>query len=434
MYALGATIAILSAFFRSNASLGLTLLILGRVIYGVGIGFSMHGAPSYISEMAPAELRGTLIAAKEGIIVFGVLFGNTSGYLLRNTTGGWVFVFLLQVLFSCIMFAGNYILPPSARWLAITPGTDAEVFKSVAFVFHESVSQNIANEILDQARTSRDANAGNAKQLGFFASVTNLVCSPRYRKQLVAGLGVVALQQITGQPSALYCTDPIFQDAGLDSWANTATGGFKLVATLLSVVLVDRLGRKQLLYIGNSLMALSLVAVAVAFGMGELSEGDGFTPQSIVILTCLLLFIGGYQVGFGPVAWTLISEIFPLEVRGQAVALAVQVNFFLNLVISFLFLIEIEVFGASLTFAIFAGLLFYSLYFVWRHVPETKGMTLEEIERAFNCCSNVNVNNDVDGSFVAGKCRHGKSNVAVGEAPITVENVLHACVADVPGA
>ena len=399
LYAAGAVISALTTLYGSSAGVGLTHMVAGRFVYGIGIGISMHGAPSYISEMSPASLRGTLISAKEGLIVLGVLVGNSIGYALKSTPSGWVYVFLFEVFFAWIMFGGNFWLPPSARWLAIARPHDRDaITRSVAFVFDDAAAEQVTREIVEQALDMEAAAAdegegegeGEAgKGEGFLGALKRLLTSTKYRGQLVAGIGVVALQQVTGQPSVLYYTDTIFRDAGVGSWANLATGGFKLVATLFSVFVVDRLGRKQLLYAGNAVMAVSLLAVSVAFyGYESDDAGSGgglatISLQGAIILSCLLLFIGGYQVGFGPIAWTLIAEIFPLEVRGQAVALAVQTNFFLNLVVSFFFLLELDLVGASATFGVFAGVLFFSLYFVHRFVPETKGMTLEQIERFF---------------------------------------------------
>uniref|UniRef100_A0A7S1UI73 Hexose transporter 1 n=1 Tax=Phaeomonas parva TaxID=124430 RepID=A0A7S1UI73_9STRA len=379
LYMLGATLAAVGGFVDAGVGVGLSAVLIGRLIYGVGIGFSMHGAPSYISEMAPAGLRGSLVAGKEGMIVLGVLLGNVMGVVLENTEGGWRYTYLMLAALAVAMLLGCARLPPSPRWLALN-GDDEGAAKALRTVFHEDVIEAVTLEIIDQVNAMRDGSRG-AEEEGFITQMKRLVMSPRYHPQLICGIGVVALQQITAQPSVLYYTASIFDDAGIGSEANLLTGGFKLVATICSVVFVERMGRKQLLYVGNTIMSVALLAVSFAFI--NYDKDGGLNAQKIVILTCLLAYIGGYQVGFGPVAWTLISEVFPLEVRGQAVALAVQVNFFLNLVVTFLFLIELDAIGSTLTFAVFAGILAGSVFFVYKYVPETKGLTLEEIETFF---------------------------------------------------
>ena len=110
---------------------------------------------------------------------------------------------------------------------------------------------------------------------------------------------------------------------------------------------------------------------------------NGMTAQKTIILISLFVYIGGYQVGFGPISWLLISEIFPLEVRGKAVSIAVVTNFFWNTVVTFLFPVELEYLGSSTTFYVYAGILLLSIYFIYSRVPETKGMSLEEIEDFF---------------------------------------------------
>merc|ERR1711998_282336 len=223
--------------------------------------------------------------------------------------------------------------------------------------------------------------------------------SPRYRRALVAGIGDVLLQQLTGQPSVLYYANTIFNDVGIAAAATVGTGAFKFVATLTTTVLVDRYGRRPLLFIGIAMMFVALLVLTWAFYGYETGDDDAaaaddsggaLTVKQGLIIAAMFLYIGGYQVGFGPIAWTLISEIFPLQVRGQAVALAVQANFASNLIVSFLFPVEIEGWGAvvgkgaelTMTFGIFLVLDVLALWFVYRNVPETAGKTLEQIEVA----------------------------------------------------
>lgn len=214
------------------------------------------------------------------------------------------------------------------------------------------------------------------------------VWDPQFRPALYAGVGLVFLQQVTGQPSVLYYAATIFKDAGLSDVATVGMATFKLIMTLATVFTVDKYGRKLLLYIGISVMLASLCALTIAFQFDKSSDDDGdddndsknISTTQVFILVALFTYIGGYQIGFGPIAWLLISEVFPLEVRGQAVALAVQTNFFWNVVTSYIFPVETAALGASYTFMIFAFIDAYALFHVYYFVPETKGLTLEEIE------------------------------------------------------
>jgi MFS family permease len=235
--------------------------------------------------------------------------------------------------------------------------------------------------------------------------------SPTCKPALVAAVGLVFLQQVTGQPSVLYYAVTIFEDIGLDTVATIGVSAFKLVATLIATVSVDKFGRKLLLKIGCYLMAVALLLIAVAFCFEYTSASDcalldtettcgdnsqclwddattycdtsGIDLQRGTILGAMFLYIGGYQVGFGPVSWLIISEIFPLEVRGQAVSIAVCNNFFWNMVMSFSFSVELEVIGAAATFFIFLAVDLYAIRFIETSVPETKGLSLEQIEDMF---------------------------------------------------
>lgn len=227
--------------------------------------------------------------------------------------------------------------------------------------------------------------------------------------------------QITGQPSVLYYANTIFTDAGMSGFSSVLIGGFKLLATFFAVFNVDHYGRRSLLFIGCSLMLIALIFLGIAFCFPYVSESDchayltsvscsgvskcvwadscgatcssdtdcdccavtGFDLQKITILVALFTYIGGYQMGFGPIAWLIIAEIFPLELRGKAISLAVVTNFFWNMVVTFFFVVEIEWIGAAATFFIFSALTLYSIFFVYHYVPETKGLTLEQIENLF---------------------------------------------------
>ncbi|CAN0291372.1 unnamed protein product [Ectocarpus sp. 12 AP-2014] len=240
----------------------------------------------------------------------------------------------------------------------------------------------------------------------------------------------VAEIQVTGQPSVLYYADTIFEDVGLDSSASVLVAAFKLVATLCAVFTVDKHGRVKLLNIGCILMLFALIALAIAFMFDYVSEDDcndyttdstcsaysdkcewdtsctcdstststsstssssgctccgvaGLDTQKACILAAMFVYIGGYQVGFGPVVWLIISEIFPLDVRGKAISVAVVANFGFNLLVTFIFPTMLEDLGSSWTFAIFAVIDAYSLYFIKTRVPETKGLSLEQIEALF---------------------------------------------------
>ena len=227
-------------------------------------------------------------------------------------------------------------------------------------------------------RHGNNAADGSAGLRGIFTAAN--------RRALVAGLGLVTLQQVTGQPSILYYASSIFDDAGMAAYAAVLTGSFKLVMTLLSVVVVDKYGRRWLLLVGVSIMLFALAVMVGAF-WGNSGDG-GLNGRTVAIILGMFLYIGGYQVSFGPISWLLISEIFPLDVRDQAISVAVFTNFAWNVLVSFLYPVIVDGFASafgehyklSAAFSIFFVLTAYSLHFIKKHVPETKGMTLEQID------------------------------------------------------
>lgn len=273
--------------------------------------------------------------------------------------------------------------------------------------------------IRDLANKAAESQSENATLAGDWRRLTG----PTILPALVAGVGLVFLQQVTGQPSVLYYADSIFEDVGLNKLASIGVSVFKLVATLFATFTVDNYGRKLLLYIGCSLMLLALLILGTAFLFPYTSADDcyaesssatcpstcswssncdddcdlsgysdddctccdisGINTQKAIILTALFIYIGGYQVGFGPISWLLISEIFPLQVRGKAVSLAVVTNFFWNTVMTFFFPVELDTIGTAATFYIYAAILVGGIYFIFHRVPETKGLSLEEIESFF---------------------------------------------------
>lgn len=367
LYAAGALLELASGGLGQGtpAGLGLTLLLLGRLVYGIGCGFAMHGAPAYIGEMAPASIRGRLISMKEAVIVGGICLGYAVGFALERVPHGWQLTYGLAVPIALVMGLGAARLPPSARWLALR-GEDPE--PSLRFVFpndREAVRSALDDVTASDPSVVKDVN----------------IAAPQYRKPLVAGLGVVLLQQLTGQPSVLYYATSIFDDAGIGAVATVFVGVFKLLATVSAVYFVDTRGRLPLLLSGIGVMAIALVLLAIT--------AAGFAPTYFLV-AFIFVYIAGYQWGFGPIAWLLIAEIFPLQVRGQAVALAVQINFAANLLVTFLFPVCLDALnslvphlGLSLLFAVFAIIDIYAFVFVKRYVPETKGLSLEDIESFF---------------------------------------------------
>jgi len=414
LYFIGSLLCVLTP--QSSA---LTFILIARIIYGFGIAFSMHAAPVYISEMAPSDVRGLLVSLKEGFIVGGIMFGfaaaaiaesvaNCPGGDCPDATGGGfgesdVFraVWAVPLLTAPIVLVGMYFMPPSPRWLllraqrtkaTLEPLGTQNPLRVAALTSIGRFRRGLPEALLEAELQEIEATL--AVESADEGSVFEVFSS---RRALVAGLGLIILQQLTGQPSVLYYQETIFKDAGFGSSASSVSvivGGAKLLATLCTVSIVDRFGRRPLLFIGISMMLTALVLLTVAFQLATPDLGSGAASDVLlaegwppVVVFALVLYVCGYQVGFGPIAWLIISEVFPIRIRTRALSLAVIVNFGFNLGTTFA-LKPLQTAmddlspgkGSSYLFMIYAAFCVLSQAFVYKCVPETKGKTLEEIE------------------------------------------------------
>ncbi|PIN23501.1 putative transporter (major facilitator superfamily) [Handroanthus impetiginosus] len=370
MYLIGALVTALAPNF--------VIMVIGRFIYGIGIGLAMHAAPMYIAETAPSQIRGLLISLKEFFIVLGMLEGYIAGSLLVDAYVGWRYMYGVSSPLSLIMGIGMWWLPASPRWIllrAIQGKGDVQDLRKTAITclcrlrgnaIGDSAPQKV-DEILSELSHLREEEEATIAEM----------FQGKCLKALMIGCGLVLFQQITGQPSVLYYAATIFQSAGFSA-ASDATrasillGFLKLIMTGAAVLVVDRLGRRPLLLGGVSGIVISL------FLLGSYYTYLHNIPAVAVI--ALLLYVGCYQLSFGPIGWLMISEIFPLRLRGRGLSIAVLVNFGANALVTFAFSPLEELLGAGVVFFIFGVIAVLSLVFIFFMIPETKGLTLEEIE------------------------------------------------------
>lgn len=203
----------------------------------------------------------------------------------------------------------------------------------------------------------------------------------KYRHVMRIGVGLLVAQQFSGQPSVLAYSRVLFEAAGWKGHASVVTVTIMGITSAITVSLVDKLGRKILLSAGCIIMAVALVALTFGFwGWDESDDTALGALKADVILVSMFIFISGYQVGFGPITWTVLSEIYPSEIRGTAMAFSVEVNFLSKFLCQLLFPIIQDILGWGCTFILFTCIVVSSLIFINTEVPETKGMSLEEIQ------------------------------------------------------
>lgn len=361
--------------------------MIGRLVYGLGIGTAMHVAPLFIAETSPNALRGKLISFKEAAIVLGIVAGYGAGAFFGDASD-WHGVFRSALPFELLMLIGAFIVPESPRWLALR-GKEPEAISALQQL--QGISQVEAQESVDEMLKMTQQQQSDkttdkitptkivVEQTGSIAKLNEIVSSKYNRRALTIGLGLVLFQQLSGQPSVLYFANRIFEQAGLGFEAAVAVGVFKLVMTSISAYLVEspNFGRRSLLLYGNVGITLSLCLLSYLYGQAP-SAGD--LQSQLGIIASMFVFVGAYQVGFGPITWLVLSEIFPLRVRSAAVSLGTLTNFASNLLITLLFEAERQAFGEQLLFAQFAAIGLASVLFTYFYVFETRGLSLEEIE------------------------------------------------------
>ncbi len=335
-----------------------------RFLVGVAVGIASMITPLYIAEVAPARVRGAFVTLNQLAIVTGIVVAYYVDYLF-SASGNWRGMFISAVAPSMVLLIALIFLPESPRWLA-AKGRFEDAFGILARV--ETTEE--AQRDLDELREVTDKD--NVRLGDLFAQ--------RFRRPLLIGILLAIFQQITGVNTIIYYTPTILQMAGFQSassaiLATVLVGGVNLGATIVSLLLLDRVGRRPLLLLGIAGMAVGLTHLGYLFGAAQVSRG--------MILLDVVIYLASFAVGLGPIFWLLISEIYPTTVRGQAMSLSTVVIWISDLLVTMTFLSLVEGLGARASFWIYAGACVVALVFSAKMVPETKGRTLEEIESSW---------------------------------------------------
>ena len=341
-----------------------TLLISGRIIVGTAIGVASFTTPLYISEVSPVKIRGRLVSINQVALTSGIVISYLVDYALADIQG-WRWMFGLAAVPAAILAVGMFWLPESPRWL---------------------VSKNLidsARTVLERIRRTKDVGtelediqSSLAVQSGGWRDLF----TPLIRPALIVGVGLAILQQITGINTVIYYAPMIFEFTGAKSASASilATIGVGVVngaMTVVALLLVDRMGRRPLLLIGLTGMIIGLGVLGLAFQLPSLSGSLGWIAE-----ISLMLYVGAFAIGLGPVFWLLISEIYPLKIRGVAMSVATSANWGANLFVALTFLTLIQATGRSSTFWIYGLVGVGAWLFTWFYIPETKGRSLEDIE------------------------------------------------------
>lgn len=416
-----------------------SLLVIARMIGGLGVGASLILAPMYIAELAPPKLRGRLVSFNQLNIVIGISLAFFTNYLvlqlgksdaewalkLKFNEHNWRWMLGLETIPAVLYFGGLFFVPRSPRWL-ILKGRFDEAIKVLSRLSSTQEASKAVSEIKESMTEEKEESGHGFEDL----------FTKRMRLVMTIGIVLAILQQITGINSVFFYAPMIFEQSGIGTDASfiqaIMVGITNLVFTILAMLMIDRFGRKPLLLMGVSGMAASLFVLAWGFHSssytlsqsaieqlpeninktalmsiadqtfesdlafnealaGSLGKEEANAHSSTIvpaaistnpmlILIGILGFVASFAISIGPVMWVLFSEVFPNAIRGVAISFVGLVNSAISFLVQWVFPAELEILGNAWTFAIYGFFAAAGLIFIIFKVPETKGKSLEELE------------------------------------------------------
>lgn len=414
-------------------------LVIARMIGGLGVGASLIIAPMYIAEISPAAIRGRMVSFNQLNIVLGISvaffsnylilqWGNSQSALAQTLMLGefnWRWMLGIEAIPAIIYFFGLFFVPRSPRWLMIKDSVE-----EAKIVMEKAVGEEEAQKALSEVQKSIQSDSNRKK-----ADIKELF-KPSLRLVLTIGVVIGILQQITGINAVFFYAPMIFEQSGIGTDAAFSqaiwVGVINLVFTILAIMYIDKIGRKPLLTIGVSGMAISLFLLALGFGqatyqineakLNDLTEdvdrnallsleditfnsdlafknalmtalgeeaakkhesiliAASISINPIMILAGILGFVASFAISLGPVMWVLFSELFPNYIRGIAISFAGLINSGVSFLVQLIFPWELAALGNASTFLIYGIFAAVGLLFIVWKVPETKGKSLEELE------------------------------------------------------
>jgi SP family sugar:H+ symporter-like MFS transporter len=373
----------LASAYASGAAASTPVFITWRIVGGLAIGAASVLAPMYISEVAPAYLRGRLASLQQMAIVLGLFSAFLSNDLLAKLAGGasgnfwlgapaWRWMFWMEAIPSVAFLVGILLIPESPRFLVFCGKRERarQIFARIggnADELVEQVEQSLRGEHRPRLSDLVDPGTGRV------ASV------------VWVGIGLAAFQQFVGINVIFYFGEVLWKAAGAtEQWAlriNLLTGFVNILATIPAIALIDRVGRKPLLLVGSTGMALTLGVMAAVFASAHGGPGGPVLSHGAALmgLAAANLYVVAFAVSWGPVMWVLLGEMFPNRLRGAALAVSGATNWAANFLVTVTFLPLLRALGLAGAYGLYSVAAAISLFFVWATVRETKGKTLEEM-------------------------------------------------------
>ena len=342
------------------------ILILSRIFVGFAVGIVNFVVPLYLSEVSPKNLRGTLVSLYQWAITAGILFSYFINAVFAQAVYNWRWMLFAGVVPGLILFIGMCFMKDTPRWL-VSKNRDEEA-KNVFAKIEPDIDAD--REIAEIRETLGDNKTDKKFRLKKWMIMP-----------FVVGIGIMFAQICTGINTIIYYAPTIFKTAGFDSnltaiYATTGIGIVNFVMTIVAVFFTDRLGRKPLLYFGLTGVMLSLFALGTSFAFA------GILGSSLkwVAVGSLVTYIVCFAMSLGPIGWILVSEVFPLKIRGVAMSVCTVSNFAFNFFVVASFPVLLNRIGGAWTFWMFGIVSILCIIFVYFFVPETKGISLEQIE------------------------------------------------------
>jgi SP family xylose:H+ symportor-like MFS transporter len=355
-----------------------TMFVIFRIIGGIGVGIASMVVPMYIAEIAPPRRRGALVGNYQLAIVIGIVVVYFVNYFIAlqgdadwNLNIGWRWMFGSEIIPSILFLIFIFLIPESPRWLF----QKGETSKAIVVLQKLNTAEEVAQVQSEIENSLHQEDKNQWKHLG----------NPIFKKVLFVGVGLSIFQQLTGINAILYYAPEIFKSLGSSTDVSlletSILGVVNLLFTLLAIRLVDKMGRKPLLYIGSIGMTIALAAVGLFIYFNAIGNW---------VLPFLLLFMASFSISWGPIVWVLLSEIFPNKIRSLALAISVFIQWVANFVVTQVFpsLVENQWlkdnFNGAFPFYLFSIICLFSIFFINKYLPETKNKSLEEINELWN--------------------------------------------------